>query len=53
MIKTSIIDPNAKLTKGFPANVMPSNYESLIDPTELKELVDFLVESTSKGGGGK
>jgi mono/diheme cytochrome c family protein len=53
MIKMSIVDPNAKLTKGFPANVMPSNYESLIDPTELKDLVDFLVESTSKGGGAK
>jgi mono/diheme cytochrome c family protein len=53
MIQMSIVDPNAKLTKGFPANVMPSNYESLIDPTELKDLVDFLVESTSKGGGGK
>jgi mono/diheme cytochrome c family protein len=53
MIKMSIVDPNAKLTKGFPANVMPSNYESMIDPTELEDLVDFLVESTSKGGGAK
>jgi mono/diheme cytochrome c family protein len=53
MIEKSIIDPNAKLAKGFPANVMPSNYQTLIDPTELEELVDFLVESTSKGGGAK
>jgi mono/diheme cytochrome c family protein len=53
MIHKSIVDPNAQLAKGYPANVMPSNYQSLISPTELEELVDFLVESTSKGGGAK
>jgi mono/diheme cytochrome c family protein len=53
MIHKSIVDPNAQLAKGYPANVMPSNYQSLISPTELEELVDFLVDSTSKGGGAK
>jgi mono/diheme cytochrome c family protein len=49
-IEQSIVDPNAKIAKGYPANVMPSNYETLISPTELKELVEYLAESTSKGG---
>lgn len=53
MIEKSIVDPNAQITKGFPPNVMPGNYESLIDPTELKELVAFLTGSPAKGGGGK
>jgi mono/diheme cytochrome c family protein len=53
MIKTSIVDPNANIAKGFPANVMPSTYSTSISPTELKALVDFLMDSASKGGGSK
>ena len=53
LIEESIVDPNAKIAKGFPPNVMPGNYESLISPTELKELVEFLTGSTAKGGGSK
>lgn len=49
-IEQSIVDPNAKIAKGYPPNVMPSNYETLISPTELEELVKYLAESTSKGG---
>jgi mono/diheme cytochrome c family protein len=49
-IEQSIVDPNAKIAKGYPPDVMPSNYETLISPTELKELVEYLAESTSKGG---
>jgi mono/diheme cytochrome c family protein len=53
MIEKSIVDPNAKIAKGFPANVMPANYDSLISPAELEQLVEFLVESTSRGGGSR
>ncbi|HEU4945151.1 MAG TPA: c-type cytochrome [Solirubrobacterales bacterium] len=53
MIEESIVDPNAKIAKGYSANVMPSNYETLISPAELKELVEFLASSTAKGGGSK
>jgi mono/diheme cytochrome c family protein len=49
-IEQSIVDPNAKIAKGYPPNVMPSNYETLISPTELEALVEYLAESTSKGG---
>jgi cytochrome c2 len=53
IIEKSIVDPNAKIAKGFPPNVMPGNYETLISPTELKELVEFLASSTANGGGSK
>jgi mono/diheme cytochrome c family protein len=52
MIEKSIVDPNADITKGFPSNVMPPDYEREIPANEIKQLVDFLVSSTSKQGGG-
>ena len=51
-IEKSIVDPNAKLEKGYPANVMPSTFKSEISPEELEQLIEFLVTSTSKKGGG-
>jgi mono/diheme cytochrome c family protein len=54
MIEKSIVDPNAEIATGFSPDVMPTNYADMIDQAELKDLVDFLAESTSKqGGGGK
>ena len=50
MIKESILDPNAKITPGYPANVMPQNFATIIKPTEINALVQYLIESTSKGG---
>jgi hypothetical protein len=49
MIEESIVDPNAKIAKGYPPDVMPQNFKSLIQPSELKQLVQYLLEST-KGG---
>jgi mono/diheme cytochrome c family protein len=51
-IDHSIVDPNAQIAKGYPPNVMPANYETLISPDELKDLVQYLIDSTSKGGKG-
>jgi mono/diheme cytochrome c family protein len=51
MIDESIIDPNKVIAKGYPANVMPANFEQTLSPKELEDLVQYLVESTSKGGG--
>ncbi len=51
-IDKSIVDPNADIAKGFPSNVMPADYGTTIKPNELKQLVDFLVSSTSKQGAG-
>ena len=52
MIKESIVDPNAKITPGYPANVMPQNFATIIKPNEIDELVEYLIASTSKGGSG-
>jgi cytochrome c2 len=50
MIEKSIVDPNAEIAKGYPANVMPANFGSALSPTELEQLVEYLIESTSKSG---
>ncbi len=47
-IEESIVDPNAKITKGYPANVMPENFKETIQPEEIKELVEYLSESAGK-----
>jgi mono/diheme cytochrome c family protein len=47
-ITKSIVDPNAEIAKGFPANVMPGNYEKQIPPDQLKQLVSYLVQSAGK-----
>jgi mono/diheme cytochrome c family protein len=53
-IEESIVDPEAKIAKGYPSGVMPTTFKSSISPQEIEQLVEFLVTSTSKkGGGGK
>jgi mono/diheme cytochrome c family protein len=51
-IHEDIVDPNKEIAKGYPANVMPSNFEQTIPAKELEQLVEYLVESTSGGKGG-
>ena len=50
-----IVDPNAEIAEGFPANVMPQNYGQPLSPKELEDLVQFLIEEPAggKGGGSK
>jgi mono/diheme cytochrome c family protein len=50
MIKEDIVDPEAEIAKGYPAGVMPQNFEQEIPSKELEALVEYLTESTSKGG---
>jgi mono/diheme cytochrome c family protein len=55
-ITQSIVDPNAKITPGYPSNVMPQNFKTLIPPAQLKQLVQYLISSTGgakASGGGK
>ncbi len=47
-IEESIVDPEAKITKGYPSGVMPQNFKEKIQPEELKQLVEFLSESAGK-----
>jgi len=48
-IRTSIVDPNADVQKGYPPNVMPQTYESSLSPEELDALVSYLQQATSGG----
>ena len=49
-IRTSIIDPNDFIEKGYPPDVMPQTYESQLTPEELDALVSYLAEVTSGKG---
>lgn len=51
MVEKSIADPNAQIAKGFPPNVMPSNYSDTLTPKEVEDLVQYLLQSTQSGGG--
>jgi mono/diheme cytochrome c family protein len=47
-IEESIVEPNAKIAQGYPANVMPETFKESIEPEELKELVEYLAENAGK-----
>jgi cytochrome c oxidase subunit 2 len=49
MIEASIVDPNAEIVKGFPANVMPANYKQTLTQKEVEDLVQYLLKSTEGG----
>jgi mono/diheme cytochrome c family protein len=53
MVEESIADPNAKIVKGYPANVMPQNFAQTLSPKELEDLVQYLLQSTQGGGKSK
>ncbi len=46
-IHEDIVDPNKVIAPGFPANLMPPDYEQELSPKELDDLVQYLIESTS------
>jgi mono/diheme cytochrome c family protein len=50
-IREDIVDPNAEIAKGYPANVMPTNFEDTISAKELEQLVQYLIENTPAGEG--
>jgi len=49
-IEEMIVNPNAEIAEGYPANVMPQNYGQLLTRKELEDLVKFLIENTPAGG---
>jgi len=53
MVEESIVDPNAHIAKGYSADVMPANFGTIIASKEIEQLVEYLIESTGKGGGTK
>ena len=52
MIEESVVNPNAKIAKGYPPNVMPGNFKEILTPKEIEDLVKYLSESTSGKGKG-
>lgn len=52
-IEAMIVDPNAELAKGYPANVMPANFGQTLSAKELEDLVQYLIETTPAGGSEK
>jgi mono/diheme cytochrome c family protein len=53
-IEKSIVDPDAKIEKGYKPGIMPTTFKTSISSQEMEQLVEYLVTSTSeKGGGGK
>jgi cytochrome c oxidase subunit II len=42
-IRTSIVDPNADVTKGYEPNIMPQNFENQLSKEELDALVKYLL----------
>ena len=54
-ISDSIANPEAIISAGFDAGVMPANYGEVLQPDQLAELVDYLLEAIGQpaGAGGK
>lgn len=52
-LEEMIVEPNAEIAKGYPANVMPSNYGQLLSAKELQDLIQYLLDSTPAGGSSK
>ena len=48
-VSESIVDPEAQIASGFPAGVMPANYGETLTPQQLRQLVQYLIQSTSGG----
>lgn len=44
-IETSIVDPGAEVTEGFPDGTMPANYKDQLSPEQLDALVAFLSQT--------
>jgi mono/diheme cytochrome c family protein len=42
-IRQSIVDPNAEITQGYSAGVMPQNFGQELSPQQLDDLVAFLL----------
>jgi mono/diheme cytochrome c family protein len=54
MVREAIADPDKEIAKGYPPNVMPSNYEQTLSAKELDQLVEYLLAAAAgKAGGSK
>jgi mono/diheme cytochrome c family protein len=42
-LRQSILEPNTFVVEGFQPNLMPQNFDELISPEQLEDLVAFLL----------
>jgi cytochrome c oxidase subunit II len=47
-IRTSIVDPNAYIAKGFSANIMPGDFKTILSSDQINALVQYLVKVAAK-----
>jgi cytochrome c oxidase subunit II len=47
-IRTSIVDPNAYVEKGFGANIMPGDFKTTLSTDQINALVTYLTKVTAK-----
>jgi cytochrome c oxidase subunit II len=48
-IKKDIVDPQAKITKGYAGGIMPPNFGTTLSPAELNALVNFIYDDAHAG----
>ena len=46
-IHQSIVNPNAVITPGYGANIMPSNFSQTLTPAQIDALVQYLVKNAA------
>ena len=42
-LRQSIIDPNAHLVEGYPANIMPNTYQNQLTEDQIEALVNYML----------
>lgn len=47
-VKQSIVDPNAYIAKGYQPNLMPKTFGTQLKPSQIDDLVAFVVSGASK-----
>jgi cytochrome c oxidase subunit 2 len=48
-VRDSVVDPSAYVEQGYPDNVMPKTFGKSLSKQDLDALVQYLVQSSSKG----
>lgn len=51
LIEEMIVEPNAEIVEGYPADVMPQTYGETLSKKELEDLISYLIENTPAGKG--
>jgi cytochrome c oxidase subunit 2 len=41
-LRNSIINPNAEIVQGYPANVMPQNFSEVLSETQINDIIAFI-----------